>query len=199
MGIDSLDELRRKVNSGDDAAAERAFVAYEPYLRKVVRRLLPSHLRSKFDSIDVVQSAYGDVITAFRAGGMRFRTVTQLRAFLIKVTRNRFIDRVRQNQTAARLERPLGDSEAEPMPASPRPRPSELAEADELWGRLLALSPPQYHRLLHLRKRGATAGEIAAQTGMHEGSVRRILRELAVRLACAQVSRSSVSPQVASS
>src|SRR5688572_11680004 len=108
--IHSLDALLEKLNCGDDFAAERAFVAYEPYLRKVVRRLLPAELRAKFDSIDVVQSVYGDVLSAFRAGGMRFGTVGQLRAFLIRATRNRFIDRVRQHQTAARLERPLGDA-----------------------------------------------------------------------------------------
>jgi len=193
MNLDSLDALLEKLNGGDDAAAERAFVAYEPYLRKVVRRLLPAELRSKFDSIDVVQSVYGDVLTAFRAGGMRFGTAAQLRAFLIKATRNRFIDRVRQHRTAARLEQPLGDTDAARLPTSPRPRPSESAAAGELWEQLLALCPPEHHQLLRLRRRGATAGEIAAQVGMHEGSVRRVLRDLSVRLACAMPSSAASS------
>ena len=184
INIDSLDELLGKLNDGDDVAAEQAFVAYEPYLRKVVRRLLPAELRSKFDSVDVVQSVYGDVLVAFRAGGMRFGSVTQLRAFLIKATRNRFIDRLRQNQTAARLERPFGSTEADRAPRSTRPRPSESAEAEELWERLLAMCPPEHHQLLQLRRRGATASEIAARVGMHEGSVRRVLRELSIKLAC---------------
>ncbi|MEO6437522.1 MAG: RNA polymerase sigma factor [Tepidisphaeraceae bacterium] len=187
MNVDSLDALLDKLNSGDDAAAEQAFVAYEPYLRKVVRRLLPAQLRSKFDSIDVVQSVYGDVLVAFRAGGMRFGTAAQLRAFLIKATRNRFIDRVRQHQTAARLETPLGEATPNHLPSSARPRPSESAAAGELWEQLLALCPPKHHQLLHLRKGGATAAEIATQVGMHEGSVRRVLRDLAVRLACSLV------------
>ena len=68
--------------------------------------------------------------------------------------------------------------------ASPRPRPSESAEAEELWERLLALCPPQHHGLLELRRNGATANEMARKLGMHEGSVRRVLRELSVRLAC---------------
>src|SRR5688500_19008723 len=184
MNLDSLDALLEKLNGGDDAAAERAFVAYEPYLRKVVRRLLPAELRSKFDSIDVVQSVYGDVLVAFRAGGMRFGSVAQLRAFLIRATRNRFIDRVRQNRTAARRERSIDDTSAQREPTSPRPRPSESAAAEELWDRLLAMCPPEHHELLKLRRRGATAGEIATRIGMHEGSVRRILRELSIRLAC---------------
>src|SRR5687768_2601622 len=148
MNVDSLDNLLEKLNGGgvrtggastDDAAAERAFVEYEPYLRKVVRRLLPSKLRPKFDSIDVVQSVYGDVLTAFRAGGMRFETPAQLRAFLIRSTRNRFIDRVRQHQTAGRLEQPLDATAPQQLPRSRQPRPSESAAAQELWGRLLAV------------------------------------------------------------
>jgi RNA polymerase sigma-70 factor (ECF subfamily) len=185
MHLDSLDELLEKLNDGDHTAAERAFVEYEPYLRKVVRRLLPAKLRSKFDSVDVIQSVYGDVLTAFRDGGMRFGSVAQLRAFLVRATRNRFIDRVRQHRTATRLEEPLGEAPPERLLWSSRPRPSESAEAAELWERLLALCPPEHHRLLRLRRCGATAHEIAAQIGMHEGSVRRVLRQLSVRLACA--------------
>jgi RNA polymerase sigma-70 factor (ECF subfamily) len=187
-GVHSLDSLLEKVNSGDDIAAEQAFVAYEPYLRKVVRRLLPAELRRKFDSVDVVQSVYGDVLGAFRDGGMRFGSVAQLRAFLIKATRNRFIDRVRQHHTAIRLEQPIVETEAARMPRSSQPRPSESAAAAELWERMLALCPPEHHELLHLRRRGASASEIAAQIGMHEGSVRRVLRDLSVRLACTEAS-----------
>ena len=186
MNVDSLDALLEKLNSGDHAAAEEVFLAYEPYLRKVVRRLLPAQLRAKFDSIDVVQSVCGDVLVAFRDGGMRFTNVVQLRAFLIKATRNRFIDRVRQHHTAARLEQPLEATAADRLASLPQPRPSEIAEADELWERLLALCPPAHHELLRLRRQGATTNEIAAQLGLHEGSVRRVLRDLALRLACKQ-------------
>lgn len=186
MDIQSLEDLLERLNRGDPAAAERAFVEYEPYLRKVVRRLLPAALRSKFDSVDIVQSVYGDVLAAFRDGGMRFGSVARLRAFLVTATRNRFIDRLRQHERASRREVRLSDAPAAILPLSPRPRPSQAAVAAELWDRLLALCPPEHHQLLRLRRRGATAQEIAAETGMHEGSVRRILRDLAVRLACSE-------------
>jgi len=185
MHLAPLDELLEKLNGGDPGAAERAFVEYEPYLRTVVRRLLPSALRSKFDSVDVVQSVYGDVLVAFRDGGMRFGSAAQLRAFLVRATRNRFIDRVRQHGTAARLEVPIGEAPAACLPPSPRPGPRESAQAAELWERLLALCPPEHRPLLTLRRQGVTSNEIAARVGMHEGSVRRVLRELSVRLACA--------------
>ena len=183
MNVDSLDALLVQLNRGDDAAAAQVFRTYEPYLRKVVRRLLPDHLRSKFDSIDVVQSVWGDVFTAFRQGGMTFAGVPQLRAFLIRATRNRFIDRVRQHQTAANREQP-GIVELDSLAAPPRPRPSEVAVANELWTHLLQLCLPEHRPILELRRAGASAAEIAAQVGLHVGSVRRILRELADRHAC---------------
>jgi RNA polymerase sigma-70 factor (ECF subfamily) len=58
--------------------------------------------------------------------------------------------------------------------------------ADELWQRMLALCPPGHHQLLHLRKQGLTLDEIARRTGLHEGSVRRILRRLSRQLALGQ-------------
>jgi RNA polymerase sigma-70 factor (ECF subfamily) len=183
MSAQSLDDLLGELNSGNAGAAERAFISYEPYLRKVVRRLLPSEMRAKFDSIDVVQSVYGDVLSAFRGGRVQFRSAAELRAFLIRATRNRFIDRLRQHRTAARLERPLEGANASGNGHAREPRPSETAAARELWERLLVLCPPEHHRLLELRRAGATAAEIATETGLHEGSVRRLLRELSKRLA----------------
>jgi RNA polymerase sigma-70 factor (ECF subfamily) len=191
MKIDTLDSLLEKLNSGDDDAVEQTFLAYEPYLRKVVRRLLPVELRAKFDSIAVVQSVYGDVLVAFREGGMRFSTAAQLRAFLITATRNRFIDRVRKYRTAVRREQPIGDPAVAAEHFAPRSRPSrpsEAAVADELWDRLLSLCPVEHHELLRLRRAGASASEIAARVGLHEGSVRRVLRDLALRLACRPLS-----------
>jgi RNA polymerase sigma-70 factor (ECF subfamily) len=183
LRIDSLQALLEQLNGGDELATEAAFVAYAPYLRKVVRRLLPAAMRPKFDSIDVVQSIYCDMLSAFRAGDMHFSSVAQLRAFLTRATRNRFIDRVRTYRTAARLEQQIHSTEASQLPAA-TPRPSESAAAAELWERLLALCPLEHRFLLELRRHGASASEIAAQVGMHHGSVSRVLRELAIRLAC---------------
>src|SRR2546425_343796 len=58
---DPLDVLLAQLCSGDLAAAEHFFRAYEPYLRKAVRRHLTGPLRAKFDSADIVQSVLADV------------------------------------------------------------------------------------------------------------------------------------------
>jgi RNA polymerase sigma-70 factor (ECF subfamily) len=187
MSADPLDDLLERLCHGDDEAAEQVFRAYEPYLRMVVRRHLPPRLRAKFDSIDVVQSIWADVLHGFRKAGWKFTSAAHLRAFLVKATRNRFIDRVRRHRHATELERPLvGDDQEALLPASPEPRPSETAQADELWDQMLALCPPAHHELLRLKRQGYSLAEIAAQTGLHESSVRRILYDLARRLAAKQ-------------
>jgi RNA polymerase sigma-70 factor (ECF subfamily) len=184
MRQELLTELLEALSAGDTCAAAEVFVAYAPYLRKVIRRQLPARMRAKLDSVDVLQSAWGDILEGLKNNGWHFSSPEQLRAFLVRVMRNRCIDRYRQFRRPLASERPLGEVDPEGLPASPRPGPGEVAQAEELWQRLLGLCPAEHHELLRLKREGATSAEIAARTGLHEGSVRRILRQLAARLAC---------------
>jgi RNA polymerase sigma-70 factor (ECF subfamily) len=178
-----LDDLLDRLRQGDDAAAERLFRAYEPYLRKVVRRQLPRQLRSKFDSSDVVQSAWVHFLQKLGGANWHFAGPAQLRAFLATVTRNRLTDRVRHFHAALGRERSLDRGNLGELATSTQPRPSEFARANDLWEQMLALCPPEHHQLLLLKRQGLRLEEIAARTGLHEGSVRRILRKLARQLA----------------
>ena len=178
MTVDPLQRLLDLLGSGDDAAAEQVFRAYEPLLRKIVRRQLRPALRAKLDSSDVVQSVWVDLLHVFREGGQRFASVDHLRAFLVRAACNRLVDHVRHY----RPERPLAEDEGG-LPASAQPGPGEQAQADDLWERMLALSPPEHHELLRLKRQGLSSEEVAARVGLHEGSVRRILRNLARQLA----------------
>src|SRR5438552_12909154 len=100
MSGDPLEAVLEQLCSGDAAAAEQVFLAYEPYLRMVVRRRLPPRLRAKFDSMDIVQSIWADLLQGFRDADWHFADVQHLRAFLIKVTQHRCIDRLRKYRTA---------------------------------------------------------------------------------------------------
>ncbi|MFN4257728.1 MAG: RNA polymerase sigma factor [Gemmataceae bacterium] len=183
MKTELLEELIVQLSAGDDKAAEEVFRAYEPYLRLVVRRMLPNHLRPKFDSVDVVQSVWADVLRGFRAAGWQFRSPGHLKAFLVKVTRNHFIDRVRKYRTAVELEQSLAGMAPEEPVLARDPQPSEVAQAQELWEKMLALCPPAHRQILHLKRQGRTLAEIAADTGLHPSSIRRILYDVARRLA----------------
>jgi RNA polymerase sigma-70 factor (ECF subfamily) len=181
MSDDLLDVLLEKLGAGDLAAAEDIFRAYEPYLRLVVRRSLPRRLRAKFDSLDVVQSVWVHVLGGLRDCRWQFIDKPHLRAFLVQVARRRLITRLRHH-SAARKEQPW-DADLEGHLTSSDPGPSEIAQGDELWEKMLALCPPEHHILLQLRRSGLPLTEVAARAGLHEGSVRRILRRLARQLA----------------
>jgi len=176
-----LRDLLDKLCTGDVAAAEQVFLAYEPYLRMVVRRQLSARLRAKFDSVDVVQSIWADVLRGFRHADWRFKDEAHLKAFLVKATRNRFLDRLRQHRRALRCESPLSEADSTQVPATRQPQPSELVQANELWEEMLALCPPAHRELLALKRQGIPLAEIAARTGLHQSSVRRILYDLARR------------------
>src|SRR5581483_7063392 len=115
--------------------------------------------------------------------GWRFKDPAHLRSFLVQVTRHRFIDQIRHHRTALEREQPLSGTDPEDIPPSTQPRPSEIVQADDLWRKMLSLCPPAHHEVLRLKRQGLTLEEISALTGLHEGSVRRILRQLAREMA----------------
>jgi RNA polymerase sigma-70 factor (ECF subfamily) len=180
MNADPLEAVLAKLSEGDTEAAAAVFRTYEPILRMVVRRQISDRLRAKFDSVDIVQSIWVDFLRGFQDVGWRFENAAHLRAFLVTMTRNRFIDRLRQNRHALAHQQVLGSAAgAETDQASP----SEFAAAGELWERLLHLCRPAHRPVLELKRQGLPLAEIAERTGLHPSSVRRILYDLARRLA----------------
>src|SRR5690242_17305743 len=133
MMAEHLDDLVARLTKGESAAAESLYAELAPYLRLVVRRNLPRRLRPKFDSIDVVQSVWADFIGGLQSGRWQFDSAAQVRAFLLKSTRNRLIDRVRQFRVAAQHERSLAKSRSTDNWPCRDPRPSQQAQAGDLW------------------------------------------------------------------
>lgn len=168
---DLLEQFARR----DPAAIEVLYRVYTPYLRSVVRRLLSDRLRSKFDSADVVQSVWVQVVDQLGRSGWHVRSEAELRALLATIARRRLATRARRHAPAERpTEGPGWDWET--VPEAGQPRPSEVAQGEELWERMLRICPPEHRSVLTLRREGLLLDEIAARTGLHEGSVRRILR-----------------------
>jgi RNA polymerase sigma-70 factor (ECF subfamily) len=179
---DSLDSWIERLNDGDLAAVERIFVAYEPYLRIAVRRRLGHRLRTKVDSGDVVQSVFADVLVGVRDRGWAFEGRDQLLALLRRIAWRRLADRYQKHRRALDREQPLEDFDPRDLPDSARPGPSAEARGHEFWERIVGACPPAHREVVRLRKDGLRLAEIAERTGLHEGTVRRILYELARRL-----------------
>jgi RNA polymerase sigma-70 factor (ECF subfamily) len=178
-----LEQAVRRLNEGDVNAAEEIFRIYEPYLRMVVRRRLSQELRVKFDSVDIVQSAWADLWNGFRSARWKFADPARLRGFLVKATLNRLIDHVRQHRQAMTHERGIRPGNIELL-AVAAGRPSETVQTHELWDQLLAACPAEHHELLRLKQQGLSSAEIAAKVGLHESSVRRIINDVWRRFNC---------------
>jgi RNA polymerase sigma-70 factor (ECF subfamily) len=145
-------------------------------------------LRAKFDSVDIVQSVWADVLCGYRSGQWHFPDSRHLRAFLVTATRNRFIDRFRKHRVACAREQSLADLHTSQTPVARSAGPDKVLEAQELWEQMLALCAPEHRELLQLKRSGLPMNELAARTGFHEQSVRRIFRNLARKLALRDLS-----------
>ncbi len=180
-----LDDLLNRLNRGDLDAAEAILIEYEPQIRIAVSRQLSGAIRSKLDTMDIVQAVWADVIAGFRnnATNWHFDDRRQLKAFLVTLARHRLIDRRRHYRRALERERPLGEFTPVDLPASQQPRPSEVVQGRELWEQILNQCPPAHRELLRLKREGLSLAEIARRTGLHQGSVRRIIYETARRMA----------------
>jgi RNA polymerase sigma-70 factor (ECF subfamily) len=182
MGEDSLDHWIARLNEGDAQAVEHVLLAYEPYLRLAVRRRLGQRLRAKVDSTDIVQSVFANVLHGFRNGGWRFAGPPHLLAFLRRIAWRRLANRYQEHREDLNRTQSLFETAARDLLHADSPRPSEVAQGREFWERVLQACPPAHREVVRLRAKGFRIGEIAARTGLHEGSVRRILYELARRL-----------------
>jgi RNA polymerase sigma-70 factor (ECF subfamily) len=189
MTGDGIESVLTRLGRGDVAAAECLYSAYGAYVRAIVRRRLAAHLRAKFDSADVAQSVWAQVVRRVGAG-WRVNTEPELRALLAVIARRRLATRARAQTHPAEH---LGDSALAAVPARHQSTPSQVAHAVDLWDRLLQLCAPEHRDVLQLRRDGLPLAEIAARTGLHEGSVRRILRRLFRELAVGEPTGASPS------
>ncbi len=182
--------LLSRLNQGDPEALGQIFQTYEPYLRMVIRRQMSARLRAKFDSTDIVQSVWAEIVDGLRHAKWSFETHDQLRAFLVKMTRHRFVDKLRRQRRILKHEMTLPPQDVETLAVTGSPRASECVYAEELWHQMLKLCPPAHYQVLQLKRQGASLDEIAQQTGLHKGSVRRILYQIG-----RMVARLSTHPQ----
>src|SRR5437660_1156299 len=98
----SADDLLEQLGRGEVEALGELFAAYAPYLRAVVRTQLSDRLRAKFDSVDVVQSVWVQVIRKLGRDGWRVNDEGHLRALLVTIARRRLaeemVDRWRRGE-----------------------------------------------------------------------------------------------------
>jgi RNA polymerase sigma-70 factor (ECF subfamily) len=176
----------RRIHAGDESAARELLQRYEPEVRLVVRRQLPRLLRSRFDSLDFLQSVWGSFFRKMRAAPAEFEDSRHLVAFLARAAKNKVIDEYRRaaslKQDMHREEPLWGDGRRPKEVADPIDSPSEVAQAREVLGRLRDLLPEERRTILELKAEGLSSKDIGERLGISERTVQRVLEELRRRM-----------------
>jgi RNA polymerase sigma factor (sigma-70 family) len=173
-----------QIRAGDEAAARELLARYEPEVRLVVRRQLPRLLRSRFDSLDFLQSVWGSFFRRVRGdrGPDEFEDSRHLVAFLARAAKNKVIDEYRRAASRKQdmhREEPLWTERDGPkdLPAD-IDSPSEVAQAREVFDRLCDLLPEERRSILELKAEGLSSRNIGARLGISERTVQRVLEDL---------------------
>jgi RNA polymerase sigma-70 factor (ECF subfamily) len=177
-----LQSFLARIRAGDELAARELLTRYEAQVRLVVRRQLPRLLRSRFDSLDFLQSVWGSFFRRMSTGPEEFEDPRFLVTFLARVARNKVIDQYRRaasRKQDMRREEPLslGGSRSREFVAD-QETPSEVAEANEAYDRLREWLPADRREILGLKLEGLSSREIAERLGLSERTVRRALEDL---------------------
>jgi RNA polymerase sigma factor (sigma-70 family) len=173
-----------RIQAGDEAAARELLARYEAEVRLVVRRQLPRLLRSRFDSLDFMQSVWGSFFRRVRSGpGLtEFEDSRHLVAFLARAAKNKVIDEYRRaasrKQDMHREVSLWGEGGRARELADHHETPSQLAQAHEAFDRLRELLPEDRHKLLELKAQGLSSRDIGERLGISERTVQRVLEDL---------------------
>jgi RNA polymerase sigma factor (sigma-70 family) len=170
-----------RIRDGDEEAARELLTRYEAEVRLVVRRQLPRLLRSRFDSLDFLQSVWGSFFHRVRSGPADFEDSRHLVAFLARAAKNKVIDEYRRaasRKQDMRREEPLENHDRPRDLAAAGATPSQVAEAREAFGRLRDLLPEDRRTLLELKAQGLSSREIGERLGLSERTVQRAIEDL---------------------
>ncbi len=187
-------ELIARARGGDAAAVAALLRSFEGEVRMMVRVRLPRALRTQFDSMDFVQAVWQSVFASPDRPALDFETAGHFRGFLAGVAQNKVFEehrrRTRTQKYDLRREERLyvrkGDGETPLAVAAADPTPSQEVQADDCMEQLAAGRSPVEIEILRLRRQGLTFEEVAAETGLHERTVRRVIATIRARMEARQ-------------
>ena len=179
---DNVRAFLARIQDGDEDAARELLARYEAEVRLVVRRQLPRLLRSRFDSLDFLQSVWGSFFRRVRTSSAEFDDSRHLVAFLARAAKNKVIDEYRRAGSLKHnmhREEPLwDDTEGARELTYENDTPSEVAQANEALGRLRDLLPGDRQAILDLKAEGLSSGEVGVRLGISERTVQRVIEDL---------------------
>lgn len=171
---EAFQDLIRRVQAGDEQAAEDLVRHYEPTIRLVVRRRLTDpRLRRLLDSMDICQSVLGTFFAGATAGRFTLQTPDQVLKLLVTMARNKLISCTRQHKAARRRpqgQEVFGGEHLESV--DPYPTPKQLVADQEILQELRKRLSPKELRIAELFAAGRSWREVAAEAGGSPDQVR---------------------------
>jgi RNA polymerase sigma factor (sigma-70 family) len=190
----SFAEFLEQVRLGDEDAANQFVAAYEPHVRRIVRRGLKHRhpqLRRYLDSVDLCQSMFKDFFKRLRGGQIKPATPTEAEKLLTRMILDKLTNQYKRQMAARRDIRrlfPIAVENLDPPASLPSPcdqavRAESLAMLQEAVSQWLTCDEQS---LLQQRMAGRSWLDIAGECGRTPDSVRmqfvRAMRHLADQL-----------------
>jgi RNA polymerase sigma factor (sigma-70 family) len=180
---EEFNDLLKRARAGDETAIREFLSRFEQEVQTMVRSRLPKKLRTRFDSTDFVQSVWQSFFVNRGQDSPDFDDVDHFRGFLFGMVRNKVREQHRRLTRTAkydlakeeRLYVRRGDHEVLREVVSAEPTPSQKIQASDRMAQLTAGLSPTEVEVLTLRRQGLTFVEIAARTGIHERTARRVI------------------------
>jgi RNA polymerase sigma factor (sigma-70 family) len=182
---DDFRRLMRRAAEGCEDAARVIVEEYGESIRRAVRRVLNSRLRSKFDSLDFAQLVWCSVFRV-RDRLERFDRPEDLVAFLVGTARNKVglearrhlqTDKYGVNQEHQWIEDSLQEQAEIP---DCQPAAIDVAIAKERLEGMASQQPPDVWKIIQLRLQGKTHKEIARLLQVTRTAVYRFLKKLSL-------------------
>lgn len=180
---DSSAELLARWRAGDQQAAGKLWRRYAVRLIALARSRLSSSMNRHVDPEDLVQSAYRCFFAGDRGERYVLRHSGDFWRLLVAITLHKVHDQAKRQRRQKRdfgVEKHFGQeatlSRLQAQMLTHDPTPAEAAAlTDELESLLRGVDPEQ-RRMVEMRLQGYQLEEIAAATGHHERTVRRVMR-----------------------
>ncbi len=173
--------LRRAVD-GDQEAWNRLYREHEDLMRRVLCNRIPPSLRRRFDTEDIMQSAFLEL--SQHGHDLELADARSLRAWLARVLMNKLRDRIRKIARASRagLHETRPPTEVVEQHPDDGPTLEELAQKAELmarmYERILALPPDDRDIVMSRFVDQRSWAEIADRTGLGKSTVSKRYNQL---------------------
>jgi RNA polymerase sigma-70 factor (ECF subfamily) len=185
---ESFEVLMTRLRAGEEAAAAELFRRYAGRLIGLARSRLDQRVRQKVDPEDVLQSVFQSFFRRQREGAWELHDWDSLWSLLAVMTirkcgRRQVQFRRERRDMRREVVRGADEDSAYFRQAIDRePTPEEAALLAESVEQLLREMEGYHRDIVQLSLQGFSTAEIAAQTGVSERSVQRVLKRVRARI-----------------